>query len=52
MNCCEPEQVGTTEYGKMVKRIQILGDGMVLVEEARNWKIERQTGEGIQKTVK
>ena len=24
MNCCEPEQVGTKVYGKMLKRIQVL----------------------------
>ena len=24
MNCCKPEQVGTKEYGNMLKRIQVL----------------------------
>ena len=24
MNCCKPEQVGTKEYGKLLKRIQVL----------------------------
>ena len=27
MNCCKLEQVGTKEYGKMLKRIQVLEDG-------------------------
>ena len=29
MNCCKSEQVGTKEYGTMLKRIQVLKDGMV-----------------------
>ena len=37
MNCCEPEQVGTKEYGKMSKRIKVLEGGRVLAKEARNW---------------
>ena len=41
-NCCKPEQVGTKEYGKMLKRIQVLEDGRVRAKEARNWKIEGQ----------
>ena len=40
MNCCKPEQVGTKEHGKMLKRIQVLEDGRVPAKEARNWKIE------------
>ena len=40
MICCKPEQVGTKEYGKMLKRIQVLKDGRVPVNESRNWKIE------------
>ena len=27
LNCCRPEQVGTKEHGKMLKRIHILEDG-------------------------
>ena len=27
MNCCRPEQMDTKEFGKMVKRIQILKEG-------------------------
>ena len=42
MNCCKPEQVGTTEYGKMLKRIQVLEDGRIPAKEVRNWKIEGQ----------
>ena len=42
MNCCEPEQVGTKEYGKMSKRIKVLEDGRGLAKEARNWGIEGQ----------
>ena len=40
-NCCRLEQVGT-KYGKMLKRIQVLQDGMVSAKEARNLKIEGQ----------
>ena len=36
MNCCKPEQVGTKEDGKMLKRIQILVDGRVPAKEAKN----------------
>ena len=42
MNCCKPEQVGTKEHGKMLKRIQILEDGRVPGQEAKNWKIQGQ----------
>ena len=51
MNGCKPEQVGTKEYGKMLKRIQIFEDGRVLDEEATNWKMEQKENywEGIQK---
>ena len=40
MNCCKPEPKGIQEYGKMLKRIQVLEDGRVPEKEARNWKIE------------
>ena len=40
LNCCRPEQVSTKEYGKMLKRIQILEDGRVPAKEAKDWKIE------------
>ena len=42
MNCCKPEQVGTEECGKMLKRIQVLEDGRVPAKEARSWRIEGQ----------
>ena len=42
MNCCKPEQEGTKEHGKMLKRIPILEDCRVPAKEARNWKIEGQ----------
>ena len=35
MNCCKPEQVGTQEHGKMLKRIQALEDGRVPAKEER-----------------
>ena len=39
-NSCRPEQAGTKEHGKMLKRIQILEDGRVLAKETTNWRIE------------
>ena len=39
MNCCRPEQVGTKEHGKMLKRIQILEGGRVPAKEAKIWRI-------------
>ena len=39
-NCCKPEQVGTKEYSKMLKRIQKFEDGRVPAKEAKNWRIE------------
>ena len=41
-NCCRPEQMDTKEFGKMVKRIQILEEGRVPAKEAKNWRIEGQ----------
>ena len=49
MNCCKPEQVGTKEYGKMFKRIQVLEDGMVPVN---NWKIEGQKKQVREKSIR
>ena len=40
LNCCRPEQVGTKEYGKMIKRIQILEGGRIPAKHAKDWKIE------------
>ena len=51
MNCCKLEQAGTKEYGKMIKRIQVLEDGKVPAKEARNWKIEGQKEESRQRLV-
>ena len=42
MNCCKQEQVGTTEHGKMLKRIQVLEEGRVPAKEATKWKIDGQ----------
>ena len=38
MNYCKPKQVGTKEYGKMLKRLRFLKR----VESPRNSKIEGQ----------
>ena len=40
MNCCRQEQMGTKEFGKMLKRIQVLKDGRVPAKEAKNWRID------------
>ena len=40
MNCCRPEQKGTEEVGKMMKRILTLEEGRVPVQKAKNWRIE------------
>ena len=42
VNCCEPEQVDTKEFGKMVKIIQTLDKGKVPAKEAKNWRIGRE----------
>ena len=39
-NCCRPEKMDTKEFGKMMKRIQILEEGGVPAKEAKNWRIE------------
>ena len=44
---CKPEQPGTKEYGKMLKRIHILGDGRVPAKEGENWKTEGQKKEEL-----
>ena len=41
MNCCKPEQVGTKEYGKMLKTDPGPG-GWQGPKKARIWKIEGQ----------
>ena len=40
LNCCKPEQVGTKEYGTMVKRIQIIEDGRVPAKEAKTERLK------------
>ena len=40
VNCCKPEQMGTKEFGKMMKIIQILEEGRVPAKETKNWRIE------------
>ena len=41
MDYCKPEHVGTKEYGKTLRRIQILEDGRVPAkEEAKNCRTE------------
>ena len=40
MNCCVREQMGPKEFGRMMKRIQILEDGRVPAKETKNWMIE------------
>ena len=52
MNCRRPEQMGTKEYGKMLKRIQTFEDGRVLAKEAKNWRIEGQMRETQEKGIR
>ena len=40
MNCCRPEQMDTKEFGKMMKRVQILEEGRIPATEATNWRVE------------
>ena len=40
VNCCGPEQMGTKEFGKMMKRIHIPEEGRVPAKEAKNCRIE------------
>ena len=47
VNCCKPQQVCTKEYGKMLKRIQVLEEGRIHTLEARDWKIEGQKREEL-----
>ena len=52
MNGCGLEQMGTKEFGRMLKRIQTLEEGRVLAKETKNWRIEgekkRVTRKGVQ----
>ena len=38
VNCSRPEQMGTKEFGKMMKIIQTLEEGRVPAKEAKNWR--------------
>ena len=38
MSCRKPEQVGTKEHGKMLKRSPNFVDGRVPAKEARSWR--------------
>ena len=55
VNCCKLEQMGTKEFGKMMKRLQILEEGRVPAKEAKNWRIEgekkRTTRKGVSEAV-
>ena len=39
MNCCRLEQMGTKEFGKMLKKIQTLEEGRVPAKETKKWRI-------------
>ena len=45
---CKPEQVGTTEHGKKLKRIQVLEDDIVPAQEAKKLE-DRRTKKKITK---
>ena len=40
INCCMPEPMGTTDFGKMVKITLTLEEGRVPAKEAKDWRIE------------
>ena len=40
VNCCKPAQMGTKEFGKMMKRVQTVEEGRVPAKEAKHWKNE------------
>ena len=42
VNCCRPEQLGTKEFGKTMKRVQTLEEGRVPVKEAKKWRMEEE----------
>ena len=50
MNCCKPGQMGTKEFGKMLKLIQqVFEDGRVPAKEARSWRIKGQKRKNTKK---
>ena len=50
--CCRPEQMGTKEFAKMLKRIQTLEDGRVPAKEAKHWKLEGQRKESRERSIR
>ena len=40
MNCCRPEQMGTKEFGRMLKRLQTLQEGTAPAKETKNGRID------------
>ena len=53
VNCCKQEQMGTKEYGKMMKRIQILQEGRVRAKEAKiRGRKEKNCKKGVYEAVK
>ena len=52
MNCCKPEQAGTKECGKTLKRIQVLEDGRVPGKEARAGGLEDKIEELREKSIR
>ena len=40
MNCCKPEQVGTKEHGKVLKRIQVLEDRRVPAKKQETGRLK------------
>ena len=42
MNHCKSEKMEAKEYGKMLKRIVILEEGMVPDRKAKGWKVEEE----------
>ena len=54
VNGCRPEQLGTKEFGKMMRRIQTLEEGRLPAKEAKNWRIEGEKNyeKGVSEAVK
>ena len=49
MNCCNLEQVGTKEHGKMLR--QVLEEDRFPANEATNWRLEGQKRRTIKKDI-
>ena len=45
LNCCRLEQMGTKEFGNMLKIIQTLAEGRVPAKEAKHWRNEEKRKE-------